>query len=119
MPATPLPTLAPPAPRTRRVQVCKTWDVAVGLGRAFRIGGHTVGVFQTRTGRFFAVENTCPHKGGPLSEGMIVGEQVVCPLHAFRFEADTGDCDQPGVCSVAAFPVDIAGDAVFVTVPTT
>jgi nitrite reductase (NADH) small subunit len=48
---------------------------------------------------------------------MLAGEQVVCPLHAFRFEADTGACDQPGVCAVATYPVEVIDGFVRVGVP--
>ena len=100
-----------------RVAVCNEWDIPVGLGRSFLVGGQLVAVFKARDGKVFAVGGTCPHKAGPLADGMIVGHQVVCPLHAFRFGADTGACDQPNVCSVATFPVEVEGDTVFVTLP--
>ena len=106
-----LSTLADPG----RVAVCKEWDIPVGLGRSFRVGGRLVAVFRARDGKVFAVEGTCPHKGGPLADGMVVGHQVVCPLHAFRFTAESGECDQPGVCPIETYPVELDGDTVFVT----
>jgi nitrite reductase (NADH) small subunit len=112
----PLPLL-PPTAAAGRIPVCKDWDIPVGLGRGFRVGGRLIAVFKARDGKVFAVEGTCPHKGGPLADGMVVGHQVVCPLHAFRFAADTGECDQPGVCPIAAYPVEVDGDTVFVVVP--
>ena len=70
--------------------------------------------------RYFAIEDTCPHAGGSLSEGMIESEFVICPLHAYAFEVKSGRCpDDPG-CSVRAFAVsiedgmlrvDLSGDA--------
>ena len=94
------------APELRFVTVCELGELPVGLGRAFRLGDHSVAVFRTRTGKVFAVANSCPHKGGPLADGMLAGEQVVCPMHAFRFDPDNGACDQPGVCAVATYPVE-------------
>jgi nitrite reductase (NADH) small subunit len=102
-----------------RVALCRTWDVPLGLARAFEVGGRRIAVFKARDGKLFAVDNACPHKGGPLSDGMVVGHQVVCPLHAFRFEADTGACDQPGVCPVGAYPVEVETDTVYVLLPLT
>jgi nitrite reductase (NADH) small subunit len=100
-----------------RVEVCKLDDLPVGLGRAFTVGGKPVAVFRTRTGHVFAVDGVCPHKGGPLADGMLgANDQVVCPYHLFRFDHTTGECDQPGVCKVATYPVDLAGGGVFVTV---
>jgi nitrite reductase (NADH) small subunit len=109
----PLPVLSISA-ASGRVAVCQTWDIPVGLGRSFRVADKLIAVFQARDGKFFAVDGTCPHKGGPLADGMVVGHQVVCPLHAFRFAADTGACDQPGVCSIGTYPVEVDGDTVFV-----
>jgi nitrite reductase (NADH) small subunit len=100
-----------------RVPLCTLDDIAVGLGRSFTVGGRTLAVFRGRDGRVFAVEGTCPHKGGPLADGMLIGEQVVCPLHAYRYAGTTGECDQPGACAVAAFPAEVRNGTVFVTVP--
>ena len=96
--------------------VCTLDDLPTGLGRAFVIGSHRVAIFRTRTGKVFAVADKCPHKGGPLSDGMLAGEQIVCPMHAFRFDA-AGNCDQPGVCSVRTYPVDVEDGLVRVGVP--
>jgi nitrite reductase (NADH) small subunit len=97
------------------VEVCKLDDLPVGLGRPFRIGDKLVAVFRTRSGRVFAVDGVCPHKGGPLADGMLAGEQVVCPYHAFRYDAHTGECDQPGACSIVTHPVEVAGGRVRVS----
>jgi nitrite reductase (NADH) small subunit len=99
-----------------RVALCRIDDIPVGLGRPFQVGGERIAVFRTRGGKVFAVGGTCPHRGGPLADGMLAGDQVVCPYHAFRFDPATGNCDQPGVCSVATFPVDVTDGAVSVTV---
>jgi nitrite reductase (NADH) small subunit len=95
------------APALRFATVCELAELPVGLGRAFRVGPHRVAVFRTRTGKVFAVANECPHKGGPLADGMLAGEQVVCPMHAFRYDAVSGACDQSGVCAVTAYPVEV------------
>jgi nitrite reductase (NADH) small subunit len=100
-----------------KVALCVLDDIATGLGRAFHVGGRTVAVFRSRDGKVFAVEGTCPHKGGPLADGMLIGEQVVCPLHAFRFDGKSGECDQAGTCVIEAFPAEVRDGTVFVTVP--
>ena len=99
-----------------RVPLCTLDELPVGLGRAFQVGDQLIAVFRTRTGAVFAVDGVCPHKGGPLADGMLAGDQVVCPYHAFRYHAGTGGCDQPGVCAIATFPVDVADGTVTVTV---
>lgn len=100
-----------------RVPLCTLADIAPGLGRGFEIDGRPVAVFRGRDGQVFAVDGRCPHKGGPLADGMLIGEQVVCPLHAYRYHGATGDCDQPGACGVEAFPAEVRGGVVYVTVP--
>jgi nitrite reductase (NADH) small subunit len=99
-----------------RVPLCTLDELHPGLGRPFRVGGKLIAVFRTRTGKVFAVDGVCPHRGGPLADGMLAGDQVVCPYHAFRFHHATGACDQPGVCPIASYPAEVAGGAVFVTV---
>jgi nitrite reductase (NADH) small subunit len=106
------------APDLRFIAVCDLDELPVGLGRAFRVGEHSIALFRTRTGKVFAVANQCPHRGGPLADGMLAGEQVVCPLHAFRFDPQSGACDQPGVCATATYPVELIDGLVRVGVPT-
>jgi nitrite reductase (NADH) small subunit len=101
----------------RFAPVCRVDELPVGLGRSFVVGGHRVAVFRTRAGKVFAVANECPHRGGPLADGMLVGEQVVCPMHAFRYEAKTGHCDQAGTCAVPTYAVEVVGEVVRVGVP--
>lgn len=105
------------ASAVRFVPICGLDELPVGLGRSFDVGGHPVAVFRTRGGKVFAVASRCPHKGAPLADGMLAGEQVVCPYHAFRYQADTGECDQPNACAVTTYPVEVAGETVSVGVP--
>ncbi len=100
-----------------RVRLCDLDELPVGLGRPFVVEGRTIAVFRARDGKVFATDNACPHKNGPLADGMLVGHQVVCPLHAFRFSAGGGECDQPNVCAVATYPAEVEGAAVFITLP--
>jgi nitrite reductase (NADH) small subunit len=63
-------------------------------GRAVRLGAVSVAVFNTGE-RFLAVENRCPHKGGPLADGIVGGEVVTCPLHNWRICLHTGAVTRP------------------------
>jgi len=99
-----------------RIPLCTLDDIPTGLGRAFEVSGRLVAVFRARDGKVFAVDGRCPHKGGPLADGMLIGEQVVCPLHAFRFHGTSGDCEQPGVCSISAYLAEVRDGEVFVTI---
>jgi nitrite reductase (NADH) small subunit len=96
------------------VRVCSFDELPVGLGRAFDIAGRRLALFRTRKGKVFAVDNRCPHKGGPLAEGILAGDAVVCPLHAYRFDMATGECDQPGQCPVKAYAVEQRDSDIFI-----
>jgi nitrite reductase (NADH) small subunit len=62
----------------------------VGEGRTFRIGTGYLAVFRTREDKVFATQATCPHKNGPLADGIIGTDQVICPLHAYKFRLTDG-----------------------------
>lgn len=101
-----------------RIELCQLADIPEGLGRAVRVGGERIAVFRTRSGGVFATAATCPHKHGPLAEGQVVGTGVVCPLHGFKFDAASGECDQPGVCGVKTHPVEVVNGTVVLTLGT-
>ncbi len=73
-------------------------QIPLGEGRVFEVEGMPMAVFRTRQGEVFATQATCPHREGPLCDGIIGGRQVVCPLHAYKFDLATGspvgnDCE--------------------------
>jgi nitrite reductase (NADH) small subunit len=99
-----------------RVRLCLLDELQPGLGRPFQVGSVPLAVFRNRSDRVFAIDAVCPHRGGPLADGMLAGDQVVCPYHAFRFDSASGECDQPGTCSIRTFPVEVEDGAVFVQI---
>ncbi len=105
------------APAVCFVDVCPLDNLPLGMGRAFVIGGRSVALFHRRGGNLFAMDNACPHKGGPLAEGMLAEGRVVCPMHARRYDGITGECDQPGECPVRVHPVAITNGMVRVGIP--
>lgn len=78
-------------------------QIPLGEGRAFRIAGEEIGVFRGRNSKLYAVENRCPHRGGPLSEGVFGGEQVICPYHSYRFQLSDGTCLTDASCRLRTF----------------
>ena len=73
-------------------------QIPIGEGRLLRIGHVPVAVFRARDGSVFATQALCPHRGGPLADGIIGGGQLQCPLHGYKFELDAGkpignDCE--------------------------
>jgi nitrite reductase/ring-hydroxylating ferredoxin subunit len=85
-------------------------------GKLVEAGGQSIAVFNVG-GDYYAIENTCPHRGGPLAEGMMAGEEVICPWHGSRFNVKTGSVlTPPARQGVKSFPVRISGDDVEVEV---
>jgi nitrite reductase (NADH) small subunit len=107
------------------IRVTTTGSIPRREGRAVTLGGRELAIFNLgpSTGlglgeRFLAVENRCPHLGGPLSDGIVNGCQVVCPLHAWKVRLDTGAVDRPGTAAcVRTFPTRVDGDTVLVLLP--
>lgn len=79
-------------------------QVPVGEGRTFRVGDEQIAVFRTRAGGLHALGAACPHLGGPLADGLVDADVVVCPLHHHRFALAGGSCDS-GADDVAAYAV--------------
>ena len=81
-----------------RIHLGGVEQIPLGQGRCFMIGVHEVAVFRGRDGRLWAIENRCPHRGGPLAEGIIGRDQVVCPLHGHKFDLTTGQGSEAREC---------------------
>jgi len=85
-------------------------------GKLVEAEGQSIAIFNLG-GRFYAIENTCPHRGGPLSEGMMTGEEVICPWHGSRFNVKTGAVlTPPAPQGVKSFPVRVTGNDVEVEI---
>jgi nitrite reductase (NADH) small subunit len=80
--------------------------IPLGEGRSFSAFGEKVAVFRTRSGEIFAVQAECPHRGGPLADGLVGGTAVICPLHSWKFDLATGDA-LFGDCELKTFPVRV------------
>jgi nitrite reductase (NADH) small subunit len=64
--------------------------IPIGEGRTFQVGQELISVFRARGGAIFAAQAHCPHRGGPLADGIIGAGKVICPLHAYKFDLQTG-----------------------------
>jgi nitrite reductase (NADH) small subunit len=81
-------------------------SIPPGEGRNFASHGERIAVFRTRAGGVFAVQAECPHRGGPLADGLVDGTSVICPLHSWRFNLATGEALFGGCC-VKTYPVRV------------
>ena len=64
--------------------------IPMGEGREYQVAGELIAIFRERQGRLYAVQAQCPHRAGPLADGIIGGGKVICPLHALKFDLDSG-----------------------------
>jgi len=78
----------------RWVRVARCQDIPLREGRAVRLGSREIAIFNLGE-RFLAVANLCPHRSGPLADGMVAGGMVVCPLHAWKVDLETGQVVHP------------------------
>lgn len=86
--------------------------IPLGQGRTCHVAGEEIAVFRPREGRLFAVQARCPHRGGPLADGLTGAGRVLCPLHGFAFELDTGEPVGHACGALRTYPVSLtpAGD---------
>lgn len=72
-----------------------------------------IGVFRLEDDRIFAINNSCPHKGGPLSQGIVYGDKVACPLHSWKISLVDGKAEAPDVGETACFNTKIEDGFVY------
>jgi nitrite reductase (NADH) small subunit len=98
------------------IRVAQVEDIPLGEGRSFAVGGRRVAVFRPRVGGIYATQAECPHKNGPLADGLVGGTTVICPLHDRTYDLTTGAV-LVGECNIAVYPVRVEDGAVLVSVP--
>jgi len=90
-------------------------EIPAGSGKAMEVDGNSLAIFNVE-GNFYAVDNTCLHKGGPLGEGSLDGSVVTCPWHGWNYDVKTGaNIENPEV-KVKAYEVKLEGDEILVKV---
>ena len=96
-----------------RVRVAGAGELSPGEGRVVDAGGRSIAVFNV-DGRYYAIDNSCPHRGGPLGEGDLDGALVSCPWHAWRWDVTTGaNANNPAI-KLACYVVREDSGGVFV-----
>jgi nitrite reductase/ring-hydroxylating ferredoxin subunit len=91
------------------LKVAKTDEIAPGQARLVEVHGKRFALFNI-DGNFYALDDTCTHRGGPLSEGTITGERVTCSWHGSTFDIRTGEVvDPPASQGVARYSVRVTG----------
>ncbi len=96
------------------------WTKIVALEKIPKLGSRVVhsakgdiAVFRTEDDKVFALLDKCPHKGGPLSQGIVYGEKVACPLHSWKISLVDGNAEEPDEGHTACFAVKVEDGTVF------
>ena len=100
------------------IRVTHADNIPVRQGRAVKLGPYGVAIFNLGGG-FRTVESRCPHRGGPLADGIVAGDDIICPLHNWRLSLDSGKVRQPdsGESCIRTFETKVVEGVVMVLLP--
>jgi nitrite reductase (NADH) small subunit len=87
--------------------VCALEDIPQLGARVVSAASGDIAIFRTGDDRIFAVHDKCPHKGGPLSQGIVAGNTVTCPLHNWKIQLDSGEAVAPDAGCTRSFEVKV------------
>lgn len=98
------------------VKVARLDEIPRLGARVVRSAGKEIAVFRTAEDQVYAMHDQCPHKGGPLSQGIVAGRQVTCPLHGMRIGLEDGQAAAPDHGCVPTIPAKIEDGAVYLRI---
>ncbi|HEY0334051.1 MAG TPA: nitrite reductase small subunit NirD [Stenotrophomonas sp.] len=97
------------------LRVCTLADLPLSGARVLEVDGHApIALFRTAADRVFALRDRCPHKGGPLSQGIVSGDHVACPLHGWLIALGNGQACAPDVGCTPRYPVKLEEGVVWI-----
>lgn len=97
--------------------ICALSAIPQRGSRTLRLGGEPVALFRTHDDRIFALIDRCPHKNGPLSQGIVHGHAVTCPLHNYRIALATGEATGGDKGCTPTLAVEVREGRVFIARP--
>jgi nitrite reductase/ring-hydroxylating ferredoxin subunit len=97
------------------VKVASVSELAPGTAKAIEVMGKPIALFNVK-GTIYATDNTCLHQGGPLGEGELTGDVIVCPWHQWEYNVRTGEMVGNGSVKIVTYPVRVEGDDIKVAV---
>ena len=95
------------------IDVASVHDVKPGRSKRLVVGARTIALYHTARG-FFASDNTCPHRGGPLAEGDLIGDEIICPWHLWGFDVASGICTGNPEISITTHELKIEGERILI-----
>jgi nitrite reductase (NADH) small subunit len=97
-------------------KICPLNEIPKLGSRVVRTESADIGIFRTEDDRVFALNNSCPHKGGPLSQGIVYGDKVACPLHSWKISLVDGKAEEPDVGETACYQIKVEDGVVYLEV---
>lgn len=91
--------------------VTKTSKIKEGRGKSFTVNGRRIAILN-ENGKFYAVDNTCPHAMGSLGRGRIRNGTVVCPVHGYTYKTETGECLTDPRLRIRTYPVMVEDEEI-------
>ena len=95
------------------IEIGRVEDIPRRGARCVTTPSGRIAVFRTVEDQIFALEDRCPHKGGPLSQGIVHGAQVTCPLHNYVISLETGQAQAPDEGAVRTIPLSVVEGRIF------
>ena len=96
------------------IRVGTKTDIGPGSSVKVEVGGKEVAVFNI-DGNFYAIDDTCVHRGGPLSEGSVEEKIVTCPWHGWQYDVTTGGCLTNPTAQLTQYQVKVEGSDIFIS----
>lgn len=101
---------------TEWVIICAVNDIPRLGSRIVRSVSGDIAVFRTSSDEVFALRDQCPHQGGPLSQGLVHGSQVTCPLHGWKVQLASGEAVAPDSGCARRYPVRVDNGMVYLSI---
>jgi nitrite reductase (NADH) small subunit len=96
-------------------EVCPVDEIPLLGSRVVQGESGDIAVFRTATNEIFALRDKCPHKGGPLSQGMVHGDTVTCPMHGWKLHLANGEAVAPDKGCARGYPVKVEAGVVYIS----
>jgi nitrite reductase (NADH) small subunit len=97
------------------MRTAKKNEITPGTIREFHVEGKAIAVANV-DGKFYAINNTCLHRGGPLGQGSMNGKVVTCPWHGWQYDVTTGKVTQNPAVGVDCYPLEVRGEDIYVDI---
>ena len=97
------------------LRVVRKDEIPAGMIRELQLDGRVIALANVG-GTFYAIDNVCLHRGGPLGEGELSGQEVTCPWHGWQYDVTTGKALMNPAVGVKTYPVEVRGDDVYIEV---